>query len=96
MKIDSTVNAVGANKRARLGGVPSKKPIEKRSQVDESMDETHLFADGQKLQDLKAALNQLPDTRQDRIHSLRQALQKGSYQVSDSQIANAMLSDPLG
>jgi negative regulator of flagellin synthesis FlgM len=61
-----------------------------------SPDEVQFSVDGEKVQQLKADLDGLPDMRQERVATLRQAIEEGSYEVSDQQIAQAMSSELLG
>jgi negative regulator of flagellin synthesis FlgM len=46
------------------------------------------------VQTLKSHLDQLPDVRQDRVDTLRQAISDGSFKASPDQIASAMLANP--
>lgn len=41
-------------------------------------------------QSLRAAVDNTPDVRQDRVTALQQAMQNGTYSVSNSDLANAM------
>jgi flagellar biosynthesis anti-sigma factor FlgM len=63
--------------------------------VTPSQDQAQFSADNGTIQNLKAALSQVPEIRQDRVDALRQALSSGSYQVSDQQLSDAMGSDLL-
>lgn len=45
---------------------------------------------------LKAQLANLPDVRQERVQALQQAVNNGTYQVSNKQIANAIHADLFG
>jgi len=56
-------------------------------------DETNLSVDSQKIGLLQSQITQLPEVRQDRVAALRSAVQEGRYQVSDEQIANAILNE---
>jgi len=59
-------------------------------------DEVQFSVDREKVQQLKADLDGLPDLRQERVAVLRQAIEAGSYEVPIHQIAQAMSSDLLG
>jgi len=48
------------------------------------------------VQQLKAQLSSTPDVRGDRVAALRQQILQGTYQPSNEQIANAMMSDAFG
>jgi len=58
--------------------------------------EVQFSIDREKVQRLKSDLDGMPDLRQERVAVLRQALEAGSYKVSNHQIARAMFSDLLG
>jgi len=50
--------------------------------------------DGVKLSSqLQQRLAQTPDVRQERVDSIKQAMQAGTYNVSDSQLADAMFKE---
>jgi len=66
-------------------------------QVSPSADDiAHLSTGADAVQTLKAQLDQLPDVRQSRVESVRQAISNGSFKVSPAQIAGAMLASPGG
>lgn len=54
-------------------------------------DVAHLSTGSDAVQNLKARLANIPDVRQERVDSLRQAVSSGSFQVSPTSIAEAML-----
>ena len=64
--------------------------------MDLSTDEVQFSVDGDKVQQLKTELAGLPDSRQERVAALNQAIEQGRYNVSDQQIAQAMSTDLLG
>ena len=64
--------------------------------VSSDQDKTQFSIDGGTVQQLKSALSQLPEVRQERVNALRQAVNNGSYQVSNQQLADAIGSDLLG
>jgi flagellar biosynthesis anti-sigma factor FlgM len=78
--------------RVGVGGTPqAAKPLQTDSQ--NSGDQTNLSPDATKLSDLSAALSNVPEIRQERVGLVSQALQNGSYSVSNQQIAQSMLHD---
>jgi flagellar biosynthesis anti-sigma factor FlgM len=96
MKIDGSLafpEQVGPQRVGTTGASPSQNQAEK---VGLSPDEVQFSVDGEKIQQLKADLDGLPDLRQDRVAALQQSIQEGSYNVSDQQIAQAMSSELLG
>jgi flagellar biosynthesis anti-sigma factor FlgM len=58
-------------------------------------DQAQLVSDGGKVTQLKAAISQVPEVRDDRIQALRQAMSNGSYHPSSQQLAHAIGSDAL-
>ena len=66
------------------------------AQVTSGQDKAHLSVDNGTVQQLKSALSQLPEVRQERVNALRQAVNSGGYQVSNQQLADAIGSDLLG
>lgn len=50
------------------------------------------FAEVQKLTN---KLQQLPDVRSDRVSALKQQIQQGTYKPDPSEVASAILGDPL-
>ena len=96
MKIDASLafpENVGPQRVGTTGPSPSQNQGER---VGLSPDEVQFSVDGEKVQQLKADLDGLPDLRQERVVALNQAIEQGSYNVSDQQIAQAMSSDLLG
>jgi negative regulator of flagellin synthesis FlgM len=96
MKIDPSLaflRDVGPQRVGATGPSPTQNQGER---VGLSSDEVQLSVDGEKVQQLKADLNGLPDLRQERVVALKQAIEEGSYKVSAQQIAQAMSSDLLG
>jgi flagellar biosynthesis anti-sigma factor FlgM len=58
---------------------------------DEDM--THLFAGSAVVETLKAQLNKVPEIRQQRVDSLKQAITERRYQIHPQQVAAAMIAD---
>ena len=58
-------------------------------------DQAQLSVDSGTVQQLKAKLSQLPEVRQERVNALRQAVNGGTYQVSNQQLADAIGSELL-
>jgi negative regulator of flagellin synthesis FlgM len=61
--------------------------------VPSSQDQAQLSVSSEKIGQLKATLASVPEIRQERVAPLRQAINDGSYQVSDQQLADAIHSD---
>jgi flagellar biosynthesis anti-sigma factor FlgM len=96
MKIDASLGfpePLGPQRVGTTGTSPSQNQGER---VGLSPDEVQFSVDGEKVQQLKADLDGLPDLRQERVVPLKKAIEEGSYKVSDQQIAQAMSSELLG
>ena len=95
MKIDGFAplpeNSVPAGKQQAKQAAAKNRPEDSLG----VQDETRLSVEGKKTQSLQSELAKLPEVRRDRIEALQRAVQDGSYQVSDEQIADAMISELL-
>jgi len=93
MRIDAPLSFpenVQSTKTARTGtSAPQKNSVP----VESGRDEAQLSVANATVQQLKANLSQVPEVRQDRVDALRQAVNSGSYQVSDQQLSDAIGSD---
>jgi negative regulator of flagellin synthesis FlgM len=96
MKIDLPLAFPDYTGPQRVGTTGSSPTQNQGERVGLSPDEVQLSVDGEKVQQLKADLDGLPDLRQERVVALKQAIEDGSYKVSAQQIAQAMSSDLLG
>jgi negative regulator of flagellin synthesis FlgM len=96
MKIDAPLGFPQQVEPQRVGTTGSSPSQKQGERVGLSPDEVQFSVDGEKVQQLKAELDGLPDTRQERVATLRQEIEEGSYEVSDQQIAQAMSSELLG
>ena len=56
-------------------------------------DTTSFSTDSVAVSDLTAKALQTPEVRQDKVNSLRQAVQNGSYKVDPQAVADAMLKE---
>jgi negative regulator of flagellin synthesis FlgM len=95
MRIDAANTLPGSQEPDRPGSTFVSKPREAGQTVLGS-DTASLSSAGQRVESLKAELQNTPEVRRDRVQALQKAVQQGSYQVTNQQIANAILSDPLG
>ena len=93
MKIDTPIGFPEHVGPQRVGTTASSPSQNQGERVGFSPDEVKFSVDGEKVQQLKTDLAGVPDMRQERIAPLRQAIQNGSYKVSDQQIAQAMSSE---
>jgi flagellar biosynthesis anti-sigma factor FlgM len=96
MKIDGSLalpEEVGPRRVGTTGASPSE---DQGESVGLNPDEVQFSVDGDKVQQLKTDLAGLPDVRQERVVALNQAIEQGSYNVSDEQIAQAMSTELLG
>lgn len=96
MKIDASL-AFPENVQPQRVGTTGPSPSQNQGErVGLSTDEVQFSVDGEKVQQLKTELAGLPDSRQERVAALNQAIEQGRYNVSDQQIAQAMSTDLLG
>jgi len=58
-----------------------------------SADQANLSPDAQQLSNLSTALANVPAVRQERVAPLTQAVQSGTYSVSNQQIAQSLVRD---
>ena len=97
MKINSNLEpqgshaAGGAGSASPTGGAQGSWPAQ-TYQTDGS-DKTEFSSEAQTLAKLSSQMGSVPDVRQDRVATLRQAIQNGTYSVSNEQIAQSMLRD---
>jgi flagellar biosynthesis anti-sigma factor FlgM len=95
MRIDAAL-PVPDNKQTPKVTSPGSSVQQNRSApVAPTQDQAQLSADTATVQQLKASLSQVPEVRQERVNALRQAMSKGTYQVSDQQLGDAIGSDLL-
>ena len=92
MRIDPNISsAENPVDRATVGGTPSS---QNRVQDTPSLTSApEVDAAFGKVNSLKAELECVPDIRQELVKSLQQRIQQGSYDVSNQQIADAMIKD---
>jgi negative regulator of flagellin synthesis FlgM len=64
-----------------------------QSTAQNSADQANLSSDAQQLSSLSGALASVPAIRQDRVAPLSQAVQSGTYSVSNQQIAQSLVRD---
>ena len=95
MRIDANNTLPGSQGPERLGSSTS---TSKPGPVGQALgsDTTSFSSAGERVASLKAELQNTPEVRRDRVQALQKAVRQGSYQVTDQQIASAILSDPLG
>jgi flagellar biosynthesis anti-sigma factor FlgM len=90
MRIDLNANIGQAQDVGPAGKAGSPAVSGAGSAVQEA-DSTQLSTDQVKLQALTAAVLQLPEIRQEKVAALAEQVQKGDYQVSAQQTAEALL-----
>ena len=96
MRIDATNPLPGSQEPDLPGSSSLTSKPGKAGETVLGSDTASLSSAGDKVASLKAELQHTPEVRRDRVQALQKAVQQGSYQVTDQQIANAILSDPLG
>jgi flagellar biosynthesis anti-sigma factor FlgM len=95
MRIDAT-NRLSEDQQPDRPGSTSGPKNDEALQATLGGDTASLSTTTQKVEALKASLQNAPEIRNDRVKELQTALQQGSYQVTDQQIAGAIFSQLLG
>ncbi|MGO9648751.1 MAG: flagellar biosynthesis anti-sigma factor FlgM [Terriglobales bacterium] len=90
MRIDLNAN-VGQTPDAGSAGKASSRAVSGAENAVPEGDSTRLSTDQANVQALSAAVLQLPEIRQDKVAALTEQVQKGSYQVTAQQTAEALL-----
>ncbi|MCX5813300.1 MAG: flagellar biosynthesis anti-sigma factor FlgM [Proteobacteria bacterium] len=96
MKIDKAVKANLLNTIA--GSVRTKTPKEKASaskQNVDASDKVELSGRNRDIAKLIAKANSAPSIRQDKVDSIKKAIQNGTYNVKGDLVAKAILKDNL-
>ena len=95
MRIDAPLSFQKSLEPERAGSTGPSQGSNQADRVCLSNDEVRFSVDGEKVQQLKADLAGMPDVRQQRVEALKRAIDDGSYQVSNEQVADAMFRDHL-
>jgi negative regulator of flagellin synthesis FlgM len=97
MRIDLHVRSSEATQANRStgsnGAAKGKSPAADKAAVQ--ADETRLSSHQARVQELARAAKEVPEVRQERVESLKSAIQEGRYQPPPEQVANAMFSDAM-
>jgi flagellar biosynthesis anti-sigma factor FlgM len=95
MRIDPNqgVAAGQSTDSVQVGKQSSSQAAQTSSQVADPQDRASFSSDAQHLSTLSTALSNVPDVRQSRVDALRQAVQGGTYNPSNTDIAQALLRD---
>jgi negative regulator of flagellin synthesis FlgM len=95
MRIDGALPIPENLQPGKVGRSGSPSQRSSSSAVSPGQDQAQLSADSSKVQQLQAALSQVPEVRQERVNALSQAVSSGNYQISDQQLSDAIGSDLL-
>jgi flagellar biosynthesis anti-sigma factor FlgM len=85
MRIDQTTPLVETAQAERVPGSSGQASSTSQTNQAEAQSEVSLHHDY-----LQAQLEQAPEIRQDRVAALQKAMQDGTYQVSNQDLANAI------
>jgi flagellar biosynthesis anti-sigma factor FlgM len=85
MRIDQTTPVTETAQSDRVAGSTGQSNSASQASQAQSQSEVSLQHD-----ELRAKLEQTPDIREDRVASLQKAMQDGTYQVSNQDLANAI------
>jgi flagellar biosynthesis anti-sigma factor FlgM len=100
MKIDPNVSLPQNSASQRVeqsSSAPARAQSEKATVARKDVqDQAQLSVDQGRVNQLQAEVARLPDVRQDRVEALQRAVQDGSFQVSNEQIADKLFAELLG
>ncbi|MEW6569689.1 MAG: flagellar biosynthesis anti-sigma factor FlgM [Nitrospirota bacterium] len=74
----------------------SKAEIKKRPSESEKIkptDKVEISGEGKRVAELMAAINQLPEIRNDKVKTIKDAIESGNYQVDPLKIAEKLLNE---
>lgn len=95
MRIDGAIPPSDNVQTENLNRTRTSKPESLPASDVKVSDRAQLTSNGASLTQLKANVSQVPEIRQDRVQALQQAVNKGSYNPSSQQLADALSSDAL-
>jgi flagellar biosynthesis anti-sigma factor FlgM len=78
-----------------LGTVITSSEARKQLTEGPGMENRMSLGDAEQLVKLTAAVMSLPDARKERVEALRRRVESGEYEVTDAQIADALLQDQV-
>ena len=93
MKIDPQLGLPDGQLPDRVGASGNAAAARAYSPANQPGDQASLSPDGVKLSELSASLSGVPEVRQERVTAIQQAIQNGTYSVSNEQIAESMMRD---
>ena len=100
MKIDPNVSLPQNSASQRVeqsSSAPARAQGEKATVARKDVqDQAQISVDQGRVNQLQAEVTRLPDVRQDRVEALQRAVQDGSFQVSNEQIADKLFAELLG
>ena len=95
MRIDGALPVPENQQTQKVTNSGASAPQGQSAPTPTGQDQAQLSVDSGTVQQLKAKLSQLPEVRQERVNALRQAVNGGTYQVSNQQLADAIGSELL-
>ena len=81
--------SLNVNKTSRAGGGEKASSSGKTS----STDKVDISATGKEVAGLMSAIGQLPDLRMDKINTIKEAIQSGTYKIDSVKIAERILNE---
>src|SRR5271168_2440075 len=91
--IQTNVDQLQNNKTAAVSSQQASKSAQTSGSAAGG-DSTSFSASASQLSQLRSQLDQAPDVRADKVSSLQSSISNGTYNVSSSDIANAIASTP--
>ena len=65
--------------------------MHKGEQSNAAGDKVNISSEGAQIQHLKSLIDQIPDTRQERVNTIKQNIESGKYQISNDNTARAII-----
>lgn len=100
MKIDPNVplpENISSQRAEQSSSATAPAPSEKETLAPKgALDQARLSVDLERVNQLQTELARLPEARQERVEALQRAMQEGSFQATNEQIADSILSELLG
>lgn len=81
------------NKVHEASGNQETEKKQNAEKVDAEKDKISLSGKAKEISELKAAIDQLPDVRTDKVDALRQAIDTGTYNIDARKIAQKILEE---
>ena len=93
MRVDLRTHGTDAAEKSTTERARGRSASGDAGSASSSIDEARFSFDQARVRDLQHQVLAQPEVRYEKVNSLRQALGKGEYSVSDGQVADAIFAD---